>query len=57
MDARPGRRSGDVVQAPVAELIDVLVQRPTQSADAVLVHAMDAELLDEPIDLAGVDAV
>ena len=41
----------------LAELLDVLIELATQAADAVLAHALDAELLDEPVDLPGRDAV
>ena len=45
------------LQRPLAERLDLIVQRPAQRADAVLAHAMDAELLDEAVDLAGRDTV
>jgi hypothetical protein len=49
---RVGRR-----QLAAAELVDMLVELGAHPADAVLAHPVDAELLDEPIDLAGADAV
>ena len=45
------------LQRPLAERLDLIVQRPAHRADAVLAHAMDAELLDEPVDLARRHAV
>ncbi len=44
-------------QRPLAELSDVLVEVAAQPADAVLAHRLDAELLDEAVDLARAHAV
>jgi hypothetical protein len=45
------------LKRPGAERLDLLVQRPAQGRHAVLGHALDAQLLDEPVDLARRDAV
>src|SRR3954451_18089858 len=53
--ARPERAAAR--RRPGAELLDVLVQLAAKPADAVLVHALDAELLDEPVDLPSAHAI
>jgi hypothetical protein len=45
------------LKRPLLERFDLLVQRAAQRADAVLGHAVDAELLDQPVDLPGRHAV
>ncbi len=45
------------LERPRAEGRDLVVESPTHRRDAVLRHALDAELLDEAIDLARGDAV
>jgi hypothetical protein len=45
------------LQGPGPELLHVLVKIAAHPADAILAHALDAELLNEPVDLARADAV
>jgi hypothetical protein len=45
------------LERPRAECIDLLIKRPAQRRDAVLGHPLDAELLHQPVDLPGRDAV
>ena len=45
------------LQRPLPERLDLVVQRPAQRADAILAHGVDAELLDETVDLARRHAV
>jgi hypothetical protein len=45
------------LQRPLAEQLDLLIQRPAQRRDPVLGHPIDPQLLDEPVDLAGRDPV
>ena len=45
------------LQRPLAERVDALVELPTQRGDPVFAHAVDPELLDQPVDLAGRDTV
>jgi len=45
------------LQRPRAELLDVLVKVTAHPRHPVLAHALDAELLDEAVDLPGGDAV
>ena len=50
LGVQPQIRVG-ALQRAGAELLDVLVQIAAEAADAVLVHALDAQLLDQPVDL------
>jgi hypothetical protein len=45
------------LQRPLAEDADLFVQPATQPGDLVLAHVVQAELLDQPVDLAGGDPV
>src|SRR5207247_2548481 len=45
------------LERPLPERLDQLVERATESRDAVLAHSLDTELLDQPVDLPGRDAV
>jgi hypothetical protein len=44
-------------QGPLAEAADLLIQAAAQPGDLVLGHALQAHLLDQPVDLAGGDPV
>jgi hypothetical protein len=45
------------LERSLAEDLDLLIERPAERRDAVLRHALDAELLDQAIDLARRDTV
>jgi hypothetical protein len=45
------------LERPLAERIDLLVEAAAERRDAILRHPLDPELLDQPIDLTGRDAV
>jgi hypothetical protein len=45
------------LQRPGTEQLDLLIEIAAQRADAVLGHALDPQLLDEPIDLPGRDTI
>ena len=45
------------LQRPLPERLDLLIQRPAQRAHPVLGHPVDPQLLHEPVDLPGRDAV
>ena len=56
LGVQPQVRVG-AVQRPLTEHRDLLVQAAAQPADGVLAHPVQAELLHQPVDLAGRDAV
>ena len=45
------------LQRPLAEQLDLLVQRPAERRDPILGHPVDPQLLNEAVDLPGRDAV
>jgi hypothetical protein len=56
LGVQPQLRVG-TLQGPLPEHLDLLVQAAAQPGDLVLGHALQAELGDQPVDLAGGDAV
>ena len=56
LGVQPQVRVG-ALQRPLAEQLDLLIQRPAQRRDAVLGHPLDPQLLHQPVDLPGRDAV
>jgi hypothetical protein len=45
------------LQRPLAEELDLLIQRPADRSNAVLGHPLDPQLFHQPIDLTGAHAV
>jgi len=56
LGVQPQVRVG-ATQRALPEHGDLLIQAATEPADGVLAHALQPQLLDQPVDLAGRDAV